>query len=159
MRLLVLWFLGAVLLLSAAQWTFFDTVNDAHVPPPNQDPVASSTQTPAKGESPLEVQSDANDAHVPPPNQDPAATFTQTPAWGESPLEVEFDASASTDPDGWIVSYAWDFGDGTSAVGKSVTNTYTTSTARTFTAWLTVTDNAGGTDTTSRFITVAGTIP
>jgi len=126
MRLLVLWFLGAVLLLSATQWPFFDTVNDAHVPPPNQDP---------------------------------AASFTQTPAWGESPLEVEFDASASTDPDGWIVSYAWDFGDGTSAVGKSATNTYTTSTAHTFTAWLTVTDNAGGTDTTSRFITVAGTIP
>jgi len=159
MRLHVLWFLGAVLLLSAAQWPFFDDVNDAHVPPPNQDPVASSTQTPAWGESPLEVEFDANDAHVPPPNQDPAASFAQTPTWGESPLEVEFDASASTDPDGWIVSYAWDFGDGTSAVGKSAANTYTTSTAHTFTAWLTVTDNAGGTDTTSRFITVAGTIP
>ncbi len=129
MRVLALLVLGTVLLLGSAQWPFFDDANDA------------------------------NDAPVPPPNQDPVASFSQTPVWGVSPLEVVLDASASTDPDGWIVSYVWDFGDGTSAVGRSATNTYTTSTSHTFTAWLTVTDNAGGTDSTTRFIMVSDTAP
>ena len=38
--------------------------------------------------------------------------------------ETVFDASASKDPDGGIVSYDWDFGDGTKASGIEVTHTY-----------------------------------
>ena len=50
----------------------------------------------------------------PPPNTPPAAAFTST-ATG---LKAAFDASASTDPDGTIASYAWDFGDGATGTGR-----------------------------------------
>ena len=53
-----------------------------------------------------------------PANLSPIASFTATPTNGDAPLEVDFDASNSTDPDGNIVSYAWDFGDGTSDAGE-----------------------------------------
>ncbi|OGZ41001.1 MAG: hypothetical protein A3I20_01170 [Candidatus Portnoybacteria bacterium RIFCSPLOWO2_02_FULL_40_15] len=60
---------------------------------------------------------------------------------------VSFDGSSSSDPDGLIVSYEWNFGDGTTASGAVVTHTY--SQAQTYTATLTVTDNGGltGADT------------
>jgi PKD repeat protein len=38
--------------------------------------------------------------------------------------EVTFDASGSSDSDGYIVSYTWDFGDGASGDGVTVTHTY-----------------------------------
>jgi len=66
--------------------------------------------------------------------------------------EVTFDGSNSYDPDGTITSYEWDFGDGNSASGEVVTHTYTT--AATYTATLTVTDDQGATDSDSAIITV-----
>jgi PKD repeat protein len=53
---------------------------------------------------------------------------------------VTFDGSASTD-DKTIASYAWNFGDGTTATGVAPTHKYTT--AATYTVTLTVTDTAG----------------
>lgn len=102
-----------------------------------------------------------NDEPLPPPvNLSPVASFTRTPSSGDSPLEVDFDGSASSDPDGSIVSYQWTFGDGGSAVGVTTTHIYTTSTTRTYTATLTVTDNGGKTRSTSRTVTVsAGSTP
>jgi len=40
----------------------------------------------------------------------PIASFNLVPGDGQSPLQVFFDASASYDPDGSIVSFAWSFG-------------------------------------------------
>jgi hypothetical protein len=61
---------------------------------------------------------------------------------------VAFSAEDSRDPDaGDTLSYAWRFGDGTSATGKSVTRAYASGGARTVT--LTVTDSTGLTDTTT----------
>ena len=57
---------------------------------------------------------------------------------------VNFDGSGSYDPDGEIVSYEWDFGDGGTASGAIVSHIYET--AGTYVAILTVTDNGDLTD-------------
>ena len=54
-----------------------------------------------------------------------------------------FDAGASTDPDGTIATYAWSFGDNSTGTGRTTSHTY--SAVGTYTARLTVTDNAGAT--------------
>ena len=74
----------------------------------------------------------------------PIASFTASTTSGNVPLTVTFNASQSYDPDGTIVSYYWDFGDGTNASGEVVNHTYTS--AGTYTVVLTVTDNDGYTD-------------
>jgi len=86
-----------------------------------------------------------------PPNQAPVASFTYTPP---SPLvgsPVRFDGSTSHDPDGTIVSYNWSFGDGSSGTGTIVQHPYNSTGI--YTVRLTVTDNAGATDSTTRQIT------
>jgi PKD repeat protein len=55
----------------------------------------------------------------------PIALFSFSPEQGVTPLEVTFDASGSSDLDGQIVLYSWDFGDGNFKEGKRVTHTYT----------------------------------
>jgi len=87
-----------------------------------------------------------------PLNESPAASFTATPDSGAAPLTVQFNAGASSDPDGTIASYAWDFGDGDSATGATATHTYAM--AGVYVALLTVTDDEGTSDTTDRTITV-----
>lgn len=66
---------------------------------------------------------------------------------------VNFDGSASSDTEGTIVSYDWDFGDGVTASGVMVGHIYTS--AGTYTVTLTVTDNGGltGQDTAVATIT------
>lgn len=58
-------------------------------------------------------------------------------------IAVKLDGSGSTDPDGSIASYAWNFGNGSSGSGVSPSATYASAGA--FTVTLTVTDNAGAT--------------
>jgi PKD repeat protein len=64
---------------------------------------------------------------------------------------VQFDATDSTDNDA-IESYAWTFGDGTTATGATPTHSYGQS--GTYTATLTATDAAGNTASTVRNVTV-----
>jgi PKD repeat protein len=72
----------------------------------------------------------------------PVDDVTYAPLGGNFPLNVTFDGSASIDSDGGtIVSYAWDFGDGSTGAGAVVTHTYTQ--PGLYYATLKVTDNAG----------------
>ena len=86
------------------------------------------------------------------PNVAPTASFTATPSAGAPPLLVAFDANGSTDPDGVINSYAWDFGDGNSGTGVTVNHTYTA--AGDYTAQLIVTDDSAASDTFTLAISV-----
>ncbi len=59
----------------------------------------------------------------------------------KSDLTVAVDGSASYDPDGTIVSYDWNFGDGSSATGMTAVHTYAI--GGDYLITLTVTDNDG----------------
>jgi subtilisin family serine protease len=85
---------------------------------------------------------------TPPTNQQPVANFT----YSAIDLAVSFNASGSSDPDGSIVSYAWNFGDGTTGSGVTPSKTYEA--AGTYTVTLTVTDNAGATGSQTQNVTV-----
>ncbi len=85
-------------------------------------------------------------------NIPPTAAISASPLLGDVPMLVNFDASESSDSDGSIVSYSWSFGDGISASGEIVSHTYTT--AGSYSAVLTVTDNEDATDQASVTIIV-----
>jgi PKD repeat protein len=75
-------------------------------------------------------------------NEQPSAIGTISDA---APIRTgTFDGSTSYDPDGSIVSYLWDFGDGTTATGAVVQHTYAI--ADTYYVSLTVQDDKGGQD-------------
>ena len=89
---------------------------------------------------------------APPPNQPPTAAFT----WTVNDLTVAFDATTSTDDKG-VVSYAWDFGDGSTGTGVQVTHTYTTYGIKTVT--LTVADLEGLTNSVTHDVVLIESIP
>ncbi len=91
---------------------------------------------------------------VSPALQPPVASFTYSPASPAVGETVDFDAAASSDPDGTIVSYSWDFGDGDTGTGETPTHVYTTGVA--YTVTLIVTDNDGLTDTATQSISITG---
>jgi len=76
-----------------------------------------------------------------PSNKAPVARVTVSPTSGPAPLVVAVSGAASTDADGTINAYSWDFGDGTSAMGVAVEHTYTA--VGEFVITLTVTDDKG----------------
>jgi len=83
----------------------------------------------------------------------PTAVVSATPATIEEGESVALSGVDSTDPDGTIVTYAWNFGDDRTATGPTVTHTYSTSGS--YTVTLTVTDNDGLSDTATVEITVS----
>lgn len=75
------------------------------------------------------------------PNQPPRASFG---AAGTGPAtEVRFDARGSTDTDGTIVRFDWDFGDGTALANGGPTPSHVYPRSGTYPATLTVTDSEG----------------
>jgi PKD repeat protein len=85
----------------------------------------------------------------PVPNLRPSAAWTGSCDL----LECEFSGLTSSDADGSITSYAWDFGDGETATGPSPTHTYAA--PGSYTVTLTVTDDDEATGTDSRPLTVS----
>jgi PKD repeat protein len=83
-------------------------------------------------------------------NKLPQAVINASTQAGYAPLTVSFDGSASSDSDGTIVSYSWDFGDGTTATGETATHEYTQ--PGMYTATLTTMDEDGVTDTANILI-------
>ncbi len=88
-------------------------------------------------------------------NQPPMASFIADIMNGTFPLTVNFNASGSTDQDGEITGFYWDFGDGTTNTGQQLTHTFED--AGEFTVTLTVNDDKDSTDTASKVISV--TVP
>jgi PKD repeat protein len=80
------------------------------------------------------------------PNVPPVAAFTPSCV----NLVCSFDGTASHDPDGTVASYAWSFGDGSTATGPTAGHTYAA--AGDFSVTLTVTDNGGATGTVTQVV-------
>jgi PKD repeat protein len=80
-------------------------------------------------------------------NQAPSASFASS----VSGFTASFDASASSDPEGQAITYAWTFGDGASASGRTVAHMY--GSPGTYTATLKVSDGALS-STASRAISI-----
>ncbi|MEO8745085.1 MAG: PKD domain-containing protein [Candidatus Dormiibacterota bacterium] len=75
-------------------------------------------------------------------DQPPAASFIWGPdPSGTTPTQMFFNGSASSDVDGQITNYAWDFGDGSTGSGGGAAHVY--SSAGSYNVKLTVTDNGG----------------
>jgi chitodextrinase len=85
-------------------------------------------------------------------NGAPIANFTYSPANPIINQTITFNASKSTDPDGSLVNYAWDFGGNSSADGVVAYHTYSVNT--TYIVRLTVTDADGATNQTSANIQI-----
>jgi PKD repeat protein len=85
----------------------------------------------------------------------PDASFTYSPESPEYDETVTFDASASSDSDGTIASYSWDFDDGSTGTGKTTTHSYDS--VGNYGVTLTVTDNDGLTDTDTKNVFVIAT--
>jgi uncharacterized repeat protein (TIGR01451 family) len=84
-------------------------------------------------------------------NKPPAALFKYNPIAPQVGKNVNFDATNSQDSDGDIVSYAWDFGDGTTGSGQKRSHAYA---AGTYIVVLVVTDDFGATATETTTLTV-----
>jgi PKD repeat protein len=87
----------------------------------------------------------------------PVALFDYSPRTPTVNQTITFNASKSYDPDGTIVEYKWDFGDGKVGAGKTVTHSYLAT--GTYQVKLTVKDNDGLTNATMKEITVYGVVP
>ncbi len=90
---------------------------------------------------------------IPPDGMQPAFTFT--PSSPTDHQNVLFDASTSTaSPSNPIVSYSWNFGDGSTGSGRTATHSFNT--PGTYAVMLTVGDQYNRTASTTQTIDVAG---
>ena len=81
----------------------------------------------------------------------PVASFS----WSCADLTCDF-TDASTDGDGTVVFWSWDFGDGTTSFAQNPSHTYAA--AGTYTVTLAVQDNDGVTDTTTQTVDVSAPV-
>ncbi|MEM3341854.1 MAG: NosD domain-containing protein, partial [Thermoplasmata archaeon] len=86
-----------------------------------------------------------------PPLTPPQASFSANVFNGSAPLTVNF-TSTSTDPDGTILSYRWNFGDGNTSTQQNATHTFTQ--PGNYDVKLTVIDDDGLSASYNRTITV-----
>ena len=94
-------------------------------------------------------------------NAAPTAQLGALPLDGDAPLAVEFDAGGSSDTDGTVDNYEFDFdeGDGWVSFGAIAQAQHTYSAGGTYDPAVRVTDNLGATDTATVQITVVNSPP
>ncbi|WP_131106063.1 LamG domain-containing protein [Ornithinimicrobium sufpigmenti] len=90
---------------------------------------------------------------APPVNQAPQAAFS----WSATGLTATVDASGSTDSDGVITAYEWDFGDDAEGEGEVAMHSY--GSAGSYAVTLTVTDDAGATGSVTHQVVVQAPPP
>ncbi len=86
-------------------------------------------------------------------NLPPVAHLSCSPQSDLAPLSARCSGSMSSDPDGSIILYSWDFGDGTTGTGMDVAHEFTL--AGTYTVTLTITDVRGATGSVQGLVTAA----
>ncbi|TGE25108.1 PKD domain-containing protein [Hymenobacter aquaticus] len=94
-------------------------------------------------------------------NQPPKAVASANKTYGPGPLAVQFTGSASSDPEGQALTFAWDFGDGGTSTATNPAHTFAppTSAPTKYTVKLTVKDSQGLTNQTTLVISVNNTPP
>lgn len=89
----------------------------------------------------------------PEPELGAPSAVIEGPTNGKRRQWLTFSGRASSDPDGQIVSYFWDFGDGSTGEGVQVRHRYDRN--GTYTITLTVTDDSGLTDSATHTVTIS----
>lgn len=101
-----------------------------------------------------DIQTFSRQLDILPQNRDPRAVLSISTGDFSAPATVTFNAGASTDEDGSIVSYHWDFGDG--GVAEGIVTTHIYSHPGDYTATLFVTDQQGGVGLARKIQTISG---
>jgi len=87
----------------------------------------------------------------------PVAVLNASTTLSQTLSNIGFNATGSFDPDGTIVGYAWNFGDGTSGSAFAITHSY--SEEGNYTVVLAVTDNSGSVGFVSILVTIQDRAP
>ena len=99
---------------------------------------------------------DCSNDGQPPSNQAPTAN-ANGPYIGTPGVAINFSSAGSSDPDGRIVSYAWNFGDGSTSSAANPSHAYAA--VGSYVVTLTVTDNDGASGSDSTSVTISNTPP
>lgn len=133
--------------IAGYSWSFGDGTTAAGATPAHAYNAAGSYNITLTVTDNLGAQASATTtANISPANQAPRSNPGSSYN-GDSGTLIQFNGSTSYDPDGAIVNYQWNFGDGTNDAGVAPLHAYASS--GTYTATLTVTDNGGSSATTS----------
>jgi hypothetical protein len=123
----------------------------------SEDPIEPTPNSPVP-DNPSSPVPDNPSSPVPdnPSNPIPVAVFSTNPTSGLAALQVSVDASQSSDSDGNIVEYQWNFGDGNTTLAQTTSHIY--SQPGSYTITLTVTDNDGNSASASNTVNVFASI-
>lgn len=134
--------------VSELAWDFGDGRTDAGATPSHSYAASGTYQVRLTATDNLTAStSEVRAVTVTAPNQAPVAALT-TACGG---LNCSFDGSTSSDPDGSVNSWLWDFGDGQTGTGKTATHAYAA--AGDYAVKLTVTDDKGASSEASGTVT------
>ena len=119
---------------------------------PNNEPGGLWSLTVAATDSASPVNSGKATKTIQLQDQTPVSSFTFTSGTILTSSQARFDGTSSYDPDGFIVGYAWNFGDGSTGSGATPTHAY--SIAGTYSVKLNVTDNSGSTNLSTQTVVI-----